>query len=114
MLTEWGAIDLLLNNGRYIGPGHMDRLVDTPLDLLDKHLTANVMAPLTLTKLVLPQMIERGHGLVLQHDFRRRVDRPARAGRERRLGPRLRDLEGRAAPRSPGCSRTRSRAPACR
>ena len=48
VLDEWGRIDLLLNNGRYIGPGHMDRLVDTPLDLLDKHLAANVMAPLAL------------------------------------------------------------------
>ena len=64
VLEQWGRIDLLLNNGRYIGPGHMDRLVDTPLDLLDKHLAANVMAPLALTKLVLPQMIERGEGLV--------------------------------------------------
>jgi NAD(P)-dependent dehydrogenase (short-subunit alcohol dehydrogenase family) len=61
----WGHIDLLLNNGRYIGPGHMDRLVDTPLDLLDKHLDANVMAPLALTKLVLPGMLERGRGLIL-------------------------------------------------
>jgi NAD(P)-dependent dehydrogenase (short-subunit alcohol dehydrogenase family) len=65
VLERWGRIDLLLNNGRYIGPGHMDRLVDTPLELLDKHLAANVMAPLALTKLVLPHMIERGSGLVL-------------------------------------------------
>jgi NAD(P)-dependent dehydrogenase (short-subunit alcohol dehydrogenase family) len=65
VLDTWGHIDLLLNNGRYIGPGHMDRLVDTPLDLLDRHLTANVMAPLALTKLVLPQMLERGHGLII-------------------------------------------------
>jgi NAD(P)-dependent dehydrogenase (short-subunit alcohol dehydrogenase family) len=55
----------LLNNGRYIGPGHMDPLVDTPLDLLEQHLEANVMAPLALIKLVLPQMIERGSGLIL-------------------------------------------------
>jgi len=65
VLDQWGHVDLLLNNGRYIGPGHMDRLVDTPLDLLDRHLTANVMAPLALTKLVLPGMIEQGRGLVL-------------------------------------------------
>jgi NAD(P)-dependent dehydrogenase (short-subunit alcohol dehydrogenase family) len=65
VLDAWGHIDLLLNNGRYIGPGHMDPLVDTPLDLLEQHLEANVMAPLALTKLVLPQMIERGDGLVL-------------------------------------------------
>lgn len=65
VLDEWGSIDLLLNNGRYIGPGHMDPLLDTPLDLLEKHLDANVMAPLALIKLVLPQMIERGQGLVI-------------------------------------------------
>jgi len=65
VLETWGAIDMLLNNGRYIGPGHMDFLVDTPLDLLEKHLAANVLAPLLLTKLVLPKMIERGRGLVL-------------------------------------------------
>jgi NAD(P)-dependent dehydrogenase (short-subunit alcohol dehydrogenase family) len=65
VLGEWGHIDLLLNNGRYIGPGHMDRLVDTPLELLERHLDANVMAPLALIKLVLPQMLERGRGLVI-------------------------------------------------
>lgn len=65
VLDQWGSIDLLLNNGRYIGPGHMDRLLDTPLDLLEKHLEANVMAPLALVKLVLPKMLERGHGLLL-------------------------------------------------
>jgi NAD(P)-dependent dehydrogenase (short-subunit alcohol dehydrogenase family) len=65
VLDTWGRIDLLLNNGRYIGPGHMDRLVDTPLDLLGRHLDANVLAPLALIKLVLPQMLERGNGLVI-------------------------------------------------
>jgi NAD(P)-dependent dehydrogenase (short-subunit alcohol dehydrogenase family) len=65
VLGEWGHIDLLLNNGRYIGPGHMDPLVDTPLDLLEQHLEANVMAPLALIKLVLPQMVERRSGLIL-------------------------------------------------
>jgi NAD(P)-dependent dehydrogenase (short-subunit alcohol dehydrogenase family) len=65
VVDEWGSIDLLLNNGRYIGPGHMDPLLETPLDLLEKHLDANVMAPLALIKLVLPQMIERGAGLII-------------------------------------------------
>ena len=64
VLERWGRVDVLVNNGRYIGPGHMDRFLDTPVDLLDKHLEANVMAPLLLARLVLPQMIERGRGLV--------------------------------------------------
>lgn len=65
VLAEWGRIDVLVNNGRYIGPGHMDRLLDTPVKLLDAHLEANVMAPVILAQLVLPQMLERGDGYVV-------------------------------------------------
>jgi NAD(P)-dependent dehydrogenase (short-subunit alcohol dehydrogenase family) len=65
VLGEWGRIDVLVNNGRYIGPGHMDHLLDTPPELLDAHLEANVMAPVILSQLVLPQMLERGDGYVV-------------------------------------------------
>ncbi len=65
VLKEWGAVDLLVNNGRYIGPGHMDRFEDTPLELLDLHLEANVMSPLALTKRLLPGMLDRGSGTVV-------------------------------------------------
>src|SRR6476619_467115 len=64
VLERWGRVDVLVNNARYIGPGHMDRFLDTPLDLLDKHLDANVMAPLVLTRLLVPHMVERGSGLI--------------------------------------------------
>jgi NAD(P)-dependent dehydrogenase (short-subunit alcohol dehydrogenase family) len=64
VLERWGRVDVLVNNARYIGPGHMDRFVDTPIELLDKHLDANVMAPLVLIRAVLPQMIARGSGLL--------------------------------------------------
>ncbi len=62
---RWGGVDVLVNNGRYIGPGHMDRFVDTPLALLDQHLEANVMAPLVLLRACLPGMLARGGGLVV-------------------------------------------------
>lgn len=62
---RWGPIDVLVNNGRYVGPGHMDQILDTPIDLLDRHLEANVMAPVILIKLVLPQMVERGGGVIV-------------------------------------------------
>jgi len=65
VLERWGRIDVLVNNGRYVGPGHMDQVLDTPIELLDRHLEANVIAPVILTKLVLPQMVERGHGIVI-------------------------------------------------
>src|SRR5271168_2403541 len=53
---EWGGIDVLVNNGRYSGPGHMDQIIDTPLRVLDDHLEANVMAPLVLIKHAMPRM----------------------------------------------------------
>jgi NAD(P)-dependent dehydrogenase (short-subunit alcohol dehydrogenase family) len=65
VLERWGRIDVLVNNGRYVGPGHMDQVLDTPIDLLDRHLEANVMAPVVLAKLVLPSMVERGSGVVI-------------------------------------------------
>ncbi len=65
VLDEWGRVDVLVNNGRYIGPGHMDRLLDTPIELLDRHLEANALAPLVLIQALLPAMVERGSGLIL-------------------------------------------------
>ena len=65
VIAEWGGVDVLVNNGRYVGPGHMDVFDETPLELLDAHLEANVMAPLALTKAVLPGMLERGSGTIV-------------------------------------------------
>jgi NAD(P)-dependent dehydrogenase (short-subunit alcohol dehydrogenase family) len=81
-VTErWGRIDVLVNNGRYIGPGHMDRFIETPVELLDKHLEANVMAPIILTQLVLPQMLERGEGFIVNMTSSAgNMDPPAAAG----------------------------------
>jgi len=62
---RWGRIDVLVNNGRYIGPGHMDLMLETPIDLLDKQLQANVLAIIVLCKLVLPGMIARGGGTII-------------------------------------------------
>lgn len=82
VLAEWGPVDVLVNNGRYIGPGHMDRFEDTPLTLLDRHLEANVMAPLVLTKLLLPGMVDRGSGVIVNITSGAAYhDPPAPAGR---------------------------------
>jgi NAD(P)-dependent dehydrogenase (short-subunit alcohol dehydrogenase family) len=65
VLAEWGRIDVLVNNGRYIGPGHMNLIEETPLDLLELHLEANVLSPIALIKRVLPGMLERGSGTIV-------------------------------------------------
>jgi NAD(P)-dependent dehydrogenase (short-subunit alcohol dehydrogenase family) len=81
VLEKWGPVDVLVNNGRYIGPGHMDRFVDTPLTLLDLHLEANAMAPLALIKEFLPGMLERGSGVIMNITSGAAVnDPPAPAG----------------------------------
>jgi NAD(P)-dependent dehydrogenase (short-subunit alcohol dehydrogenase family) len=65
VLERWGRVDVLVHNARYIGPGHMDRFLDTPIEILEKHLEANVVAPLVLNQLILPGMVERRHGTIV-------------------------------------------------
>jgi NAD(P)-dependent dehydrogenase (short-subunit alcohol dehydrogenase family) len=65
VLERWGRVDVLVNNGRYVGPGHMDLFLDTPIALLEDHLTANVVAPMHILQMVLPGMLERGSGTVI-------------------------------------------------
>ncbi len=65
VLETWGYIDVLVNNGRYVGPGHMDRVLDTPNEVLRAHLEANALAPLVLIKELVPQMVDRGRGTVI-------------------------------------------------
>lgn len=65
VLERWGRIDVVVHNGRYIGPGHMDRFLDTPMDLLRKQFEGNVFAPLIINQLVLPGMIARGDGIIV-------------------------------------------------
>ena len=65
LLERWGRVDLLVNNGRYVGPGHMDQFLDTPVELIERHLAANVIAPLHILQMVLPGMLQRGTGTVI-------------------------------------------------
>jgi NAD(P)-dependent dehydrogenase (short-subunit alcohol dehydrogenase family) len=65
VLERWGTVDAVVHNGRYIGPGHMDRFADTPIELLEKMLQANVLAPLALNKFFLPRMVEAGGGTLV-------------------------------------------------
>jgi len=64
-LDRFGRIDVLVNNGRYIGPGHMDPFEETPLDLIETMFTCNVIAPLHLVRLCLPAMKRQGGGIVI-------------------------------------------------
>ena len=63
--ARFGRLDVLVNNGRYIGPGHMDPFEETPLELIEQMFVCNVYAPLHLIKLCLPIMKRQGGGIVI-------------------------------------------------
>jgi NAD(P)-dependent dehydrogenase (short-subunit alcohol dehydrogenase family) len=65
LLEQWGRVDVVVHNGRYVGPGHMDRFLDTPIELIEKQLEGNLLAPLVLNQVLLPAMIARGGGVLI-------------------------------------------------
>jgi NAD(P)-dependent dehydrogenase (short-subunit alcohol dehydrogenase family) len=65
VLERWGAIDVVVHNARYIGPGHMDTLLAAPISAIENHMQGNFLAPLVLNKYFVPAMIEQGGGLIV-------------------------------------------------
>ena len=62
VLDRWGRVDVLFNNAIYQGPGTMDRILDLPLELAERCLIGDYLHPLLLIQLLLPQMLARGEG----------------------------------------------------
>jgi len=62
LIGAWGGVDVVVNNGRHIGPGLMDSIIETPIEQYPLFLMAHGVAPIRITQLLLPGMIERGHG----------------------------------------------------
>jgi NAD(P)-dependent dehydrogenase (short-subunit alcohol dehydrogenase family) len=61
-LARWGRVDVLVNNAIYQGPGTMDRILDLPIELAERCLLGDYLHPLLLIQLLLPQMLDRGEG----------------------------------------------------
>jgi NAD(P)-dependent dehydrogenase (short-subunit alcohol dehydrogenase family) len=61
-LGHFRRVDVLVNNAIYQGPGTMDRILDLPLGLAERCLVGDYLHPLLLTQLVLPGMLARGSG----------------------------------------------------
>jgi NAD(P)-dependent dehydrogenase (short-subunit alcohol dehydrogenase family) len=64
-LDAWGHVDLLLNNGIYQGPGLMDLFLDFTLEQMQLIFEGNVFAQTHLTRRILPQMVHRGSGVIV-------------------------------------------------
>jgi NAD(P)-dependent dehydrogenase (short-subunit alcohol dehydrogenase family) len=65
VLEEWGRVDVLVNNAVHTGPGSMEPFLQLDLDMVETKLEANVVAQLVLIKSVLPGMLERGEGTII-------------------------------------------------
>ena len=59
VLERFGRVDLLVSNA---GAGWAGDLVAMPLETADRLLALNLVAPVRLTRLLLPGMLERGSG----------------------------------------------------
>ena len=64
-LDEWGGIDVLVNNAVDTGPGSMALFDDTPVEVIEAKLGANAVSQVVLIKAVLPGMLERGNGTIV-------------------------------------------------
>jgi NAD(P)-dependent dehydrogenase (short-subunit alcohol dehydrogenase family) len=81
VLGEWGRIDALINNAIYQGPGRMDRVLELDLDAATKLVVGNYVNQLHLIQLVVPGMLERGGGRVVNMaSATATMDPPAPAG----------------------------------
>ncbi len=62
---SWGAIDLLVNNALYQGPGTMDRVLDLDVGDLERSFLGNAVNQIFLIQRVLPEMLARGSGVIV-------------------------------------------------
>jgi NAD(P)-dependent dehydrogenase (short-subunit alcohol dehydrogenase family) len=64
-LQHFGRIDLLFNNAVYQGTGNQEPLLEVTRQQLDAIYQGNVFTPLALIRTLLPGMLQRGTGTVI-------------------------------------------------
>jgi NAD(P)-dependent dehydrogenase (short-subunit alcohol dehydrogenase family) len=65
VLAECRGVDVVVNVAHYRGPGYDGPLLGTPLDVVEKTLTGDVLAPLLILQKTVPGMVARGRGTVV-------------------------------------------------
>jgi NAD(P)-dependent dehydrogenase (short-subunit alcohol dehydrogenase family) len=61
----WGGVDVLVNNAVHTGEGSMTLLLDLDVDTLRTKFEANVVSQFVLTRRLLPGMLDRGGGTIV-------------------------------------------------
>jgi NAD(P)-dependent dehydrogenase (short-subunit alcohol dehydrogenase family) len=64
-LQTWSRMDVVVHAGRFIGPGLKDQTLETPIDVLEKHIQANAIAPAVLNRRFIPAMLSEGEGAII-------------------------------------------------
>jgi NAD(P)-dependent dehydrogenase (short-subunit alcohol dehydrogenase family) len=65
VIDQWGRIDVLFNNAIYRGVGTLDRVADLTVESMTALMTGNFMHQILLIQQVLPHMVERGSGSII-------------------------------------------------
>jgi NAD(P)-dependent dehydrogenase (short-subunit alcohol dehydrogenase family) len=64
-LGAFGHIDILVHSVQYMGPGYLSPFLETTPAQLELQLKVNLLSAMHATRLVAPQMAERGGGTVI-------------------------------------------------
>ena len=65
VLTEFGHLDVLVNNAIYVGSGNDQHFLDVSMSDLEKRITGNLTAQLAITQRALQAMVSRGGGTIV-------------------------------------------------
>jgi NAD(P)-dependent dehydrogenase (short-subunit alcohol dehydrogenase family) len=64
-LDKHGRVDILVNNARYVGPGHYDPFLKLDIDTWEKNVNTNLMAPIIASRMCIPSMIHNKTGMII-------------------------------------------------
>lgn len=65
VLEQWGRVDVLYNNAIFRGVGTLDRITDLTMESMTALMAGNFMHQILLIQQVLPHMVERGSGTII-------------------------------------------------
>jgi NAD(P)-dependent dehydrogenase (short-subunit alcohol dehydrogenase family) len=65
VLDAWGRVDVLFNNAIFAGGATMDRILDLTAESMSLLVTCNYVHQVLITQQVIPYMVERGSGRII-------------------------------------------------